>query len=77
MAAPARMDELRKDRKLAHYVLKGRALGRQFGSGAYGSLEEVSFNHNQAGQTSQFIVTNLFCMRAGGYYSCFIFNNNS
>ena len=42
MAAPASLNDLRKDRKLAHYVLKGRALGRQVGSGAYGSVEEVS-----------------------------------
>ena len=33
--------QLRNNRDLAHFVIKGEANGRQLGTGSYGSVEEV------------------------------------
>ena len=39
------MSYLRNDPSLARFLREGTATGRQLGSGAYGSVEEVTVNH--------------------------------
>ena len=36
-----RLRALREDRHLAHFIIEGRATGKQLGIGSYGSVEEV------------------------------------
>ena len=36
------MEELRRDRRIIPFILKGELTGRQIGSGPYGSVEEAS-----------------------------------
>ena len=36
------MEELRRDRRIAPFILKGELTGRHLGNGAYGSVEEAS-----------------------------------
>ena len=42
MASPACVDDLRRDRKLARFIVEGKATDRQLGTGTYGSVEEAS-----------------------------------
>ncbi len=36
------MEELRRDRRIVPFILKGEITGRHMGNGPYGSVEEVS-----------------------------------
>ena len=42
MASPASMSELRKDKRLARFVLEGALTGKALGSGCFGTVEEAS-----------------------------------
>lgn len=43
------MEELRRDRRIAPFILKGELTGRHIGSGPYGSVEEASLGANAGG----------------------------
>ena len=45
-----RLRILRDDRKLARFVVEGRATGKHLGTGSYGSVEEVPSYHIDLGQ---------------------------
>ena len=54
------MEELRRDRRIIPFILKGELTGRQIGSGPYGSVEEVSSVPDRrwrAGQLGSFAPT--------------------